>query len=147
MGGAVSPDGGMAEVGMLLSGASWLRIYLEHRINPGPLNRLSKIAHIRTISQRRSMNMGLGKMGAVNRSRVILALLLSPIVCVAADLEPAKAKQIDALFGPFTGNVPGASVMVIHNGATFYKKAYGMANMNVRLPETTETNYRLASVT
>lgn len=78
---------------------------------------------------------------------MMAVLVLSAAVCSAGDLPESKAKQIDSLFAPFTGNVPGASVMVIHNGAILYKKAYGFADLEKRVAATTTTNYRLASVT
>jgi len=42
---------------------------------------------------------------------------------------------------------PGASVIVIKNGETIFKRSYGLAEVESRRPATTDTNYRLASVT
>ena len=59
-----------------------------------------------------------------------------------------KSARVDALFQEYDGaNVPGASVLVVKEGRVIFKKAYGMANLEERIPSTTKTNYRLASVT
>lgn len=55
--------------------------------------------------------------------------------------------NFDSLFHDFTGDVPGASVMVIRRGKVVLRKAYGMANLEERIATTSDTHYRLASVT
>jgi CubicO group peptidase (beta-lactamase class C family) len=62
-------------------------------------------------------------------------------------MSPLNEHAIDELFHDFTGNRPGASVMVIHNGKPIFAKAYGMANVEKKVLCTTNTNFRLASVT
>lgn len=54
--------------------------------------------------------------------------------------------MIDALFADYTGNVPGASVIVIKDGAVVLRRAYGLAILDPRTPATTATDYRLASL-
>lgn len=56
-------------------------------------------------------------------------------------------RAIDELFRDFSGNHPGASVMVIYHGKPVFAKAYGMADVEKKVPCTTNTNFRLASVT
>lgn len=59
-----------------------------------------------------------------------------------------KAAKIDALFREYDRpDAPGAGVMVIKRGRVLYKKAYGLANLEDRIPSATVTNYRLASLT
>ena len=55
--------------------------------------------------------------------------------------------EIDALMRPYTGDVPGASVLVVQDGKTVIAKSYGLADIEARTPATPATNYRLASVT
>lgn len=43
--------------------------------------------------------------------------------------------------------VPGASLLVIHDGATVVRRSWGLSNVEERVAATPETNYRLASVT
>lgn len=77
----------------------------------------------------------------------LAVLAIFSLFCAAADAGSSLAKQVDTIFAPYTGDVPGASVMVIRDGAVIYKNAFGLANMEDRTPATTATNYRLASVT
>jgi len=49
--------------------------------------------------------------------------------------------------GPYQGSVPGASVLVIREGRTLFRRAYGMADLEHHIAATPATNYRLASVT
>ncbi len=58
-----------------------------------------------------------------------------------------KFTFIDSLLTDYDGSKPGASVMVIKNGDVLFKKAYGLADIETDMPVTTETNFRLASVT
>ncbi len=44
-------------------------------------------------------------------------------------------------------DVPGASVMVIRDGVVIFRKAYGLANLEDKIPSATQTNYRMASLT
>ena len=62
-------------------------------------------------------------------------------------LDAAQAARVDALFKDFDHpNAPGASVMVIHNGKSVFAKGYGLADLVTKTPCTTNTNFRLASV-
>jgi CubicO group peptidase (beta-lactamase class C family) len=47
----------------------------------------------------------------------------------------------------YNGNVPGAALLVVHDGRAVVRKAYGLANLEQHIPATPATNYRLASVT
>ena len=55
---------------------------------------------------------------------------------------------VDSLFSAYSGDrVPGASVVVIRDGQVILRRAYGMADLERRVPATPETDYRLASLT
>lgn len=57
-------------------------------------------------------------------------------------------KTIDALFAEFNKtNAPGAAVMVIKDGKPVFAKGYGLANIADNTFCSTNTNFRLASVT
>lgn len=63
-------------------------------------------------------------------------------------LDPATTARVEALFKDFDHpNAPGASVMVIQNGKSVFAKGYGLADLVAKTPCTTNTNFRLASVT
>jgi CubicO group peptidase (beta-lactamase class C family) len=80
---------------------------------------------------------------------LILLLLLAPSLSHASGDEPPqdRAEAIDALFSLYDReDVPGASVMVVQDGKVLFKKAYGSANLEDKIPSATTTNYRIASV-
>jgi CubicO group peptidase (beta-lactamase class C family) len=55
--------------------------------------------------------------------------------------------EIDPIFRDYTGNVPGASVIVLRGDDVLFRKSYGLANFEDRTAATPATHYRLASVT
>jgi CubicO group peptidase (beta-lactamase class C family) len=55
--------------------------------------------------------------------------------------------QVDALMRDYTGDVPGASVLVLRDGEPIVRAGYGLSEMETHTPATATTNYRLASVT
>ena len=75
-----------------------------------------------------------------------LALLLI-IVALASCATQSRMHEIDALFRDYTGNVPGASVIVVRDHDVVFRNAYGLANLEEQIAATPDTHYRLASVT
>jgi CubicO group peptidase (beta-lactamase class C family) len=59
----------------------------------------------------------------------------------------AMKPQVDELMRDYTGEVPGASVLVLRDGEPVVRAGYGLSDMESRTPATATTNYRLASVT
>lgn len=55
--------------------------------------------------------------------------------------------SVDALMRDYDGDVPGASLLVIRDGQPIVRRAYGLADVDQKIPATPATNYRLASVT
>jgi len=47
----------------------------------------------------------------------------------------------------YDGAVPGASLLVVHEGKAIVRRAWGLADVEAGVPATPATNYRLASVT
>lgn len=74
------------------------------------------------------------------------ACLLFPMTSPAQPSNKKLAAEVDALFREFTGDAPGASVLVIRNGGAVLKKSYGLADVEKRVPASPKTTYRLASV-
>lgn len=75
---------------------------------------------------------------------VITAMLL---LLLSAGCRQPHETEVDALFSDYTGERPGASVMVVRDGRPVFVKSYGLAVLDGRIPATPETNFRLASVT
>lgn len=80
-------------------------------------------------------------------ARFIGLFLLLLVGCTNTDPEADRARAIDRLMSAYQGKVPGASVLVIRNGATVFRRSYGMADLEHQVAATPVTNYRLASVT
>jgi CubicO group peptidase (beta-lactamase class C family) len=81
---------------------------------------------------------------AVRRTTTLCLLSVIALPGLSQDL----ASRVDTLLHEFNGpDHPGASVMVIREGMVLLTKAYGMADLEERIPATAATNYRLASVT
>ncbi len=68
----------------------------------------------------------------------------------------STAEKIDAVMQDFSApDAPGASVLVMRNDSVLFKKGYGLANLEwnmapkatEKIPVTTTTNFRLASMT
>jgi len=77
----------------------------------------------------------------------VFTLCLLAGCAVRAGVPPSRGDAIDALFRDYSGNVPGASVVVVKAGRVIFRRAYGLASLNPAVPATPETDYRLASVT
>jgi CubicO group peptidase (beta-lactamase class C family) len=77
------------------------------------------------------------------RFAVILAALLLVGTAHATD----AAQHTAHLMQKYTGDVPGASLLVLKDGKPLVRRGYGMANMEQHIPATPATDYRLASVT
>src|SRR5438132_6392281 len=57
-------------------------------------------------------------------------------------------KVVDELFHDFDrASSRGAAVIVIKEGKSLFAKGYGLAELEKKIPCTTNTNFRLASVT
>jgi CubicO group peptidase (beta-lactamase class C family) len=55
--------------------------------------------------------------------------------------------EIDILMKQYDGVVPGASLLVVHDGSPVVRRVYGKASLEDAIDTTPATNYRLASVT
>lgn len=52
----------------------------------------------------------------------------------------------DSLMRSYTGEVPGAALMIIKDGQILHQKGYGRADLEAKVPVSASTNFRLASV-
>lgn len=82
------------------------------------------------------------------KTRKLLALFIVTFLSISAVLAQDKAQKIDELlktnydYGQFNG-----SVLVAENGKVIYKKGFGMANIEWEIPNSTDTKFRIGSVT
>lgn len=59
-----------------------------------------------------------------------------------------SSQQIDDVFSSLkSSNAPGAAVLVVRNGATVFRRGYGVTDLRTLHPITPQTDFRLASFT
>jgi len=75
--------------------------------------------------------------------------LIGVFSSLSADaVDDSRIHEVDKLFEPVsTGKTPGAAVLVVRDGEVILKKGYGMADVEISLPNTPKTRFLLASVT
>ena len=87
---------------------------------------------------------------------VRLATLLCALACATLALQapalgaapPATASQIDAIVSTaFAADQPGAAVIVVLDGQVVYRKAVGMASLELGVPLQPDMVFRLGSLT
>jgi CubicO group peptidase (beta-lactamase class C family) len=78
-----------------------------------------------------------------------LVLCISP-VCAQQNFDTSSFKQkiasVDRLFSQSKKNTPGYAVGIFYNGNVLYKKGYGMADIERKVPMTTSTRIDVASL-
>jgi CubicO group peptidase (beta-lactamase class C family) len=74
----------------------------------------------------------------------VLLLFLCAAKCYGQDVAPKFAEYVDALAarGRFSG-----AVLVARDGKVLFRRAYGMANYELGVPNTAETKFRIGSMT
>src|SRR5919108_266008 len=66
----------------------------------------------------------------------------------ALALDAQCAAQIESLFRDYSQvNAPGVAAMILREGKPIFAKGFGLADLQHKTPCTTNTNFRLASVT
>ena len=78
-------------------------------------------------------------------SLVWLGLLATGGATAAPALSPPDP-GIDALLQRYDGQLPGAAVLVLHDGQPVFQRGYGLAVVEDHTAVTARTNFRLASV-
>jgi CubicO group peptidase (beta-lactamase class C family) len=75
------------------------------------------------------------------------ALMLLP-ACSRQKLDPALASYIDSLMNSlYKSDQPGAVILVAKDGEPVFRKAYGLANLELNVPNTPENVFAIASMT
>jgi CubicO group peptidase (beta-lactamase class C family) len=77
----------------------------------------------------------------------VSGVVLLAVLCAGAADAASRGAEIDAVMRPYTGEVPGASLVVLRDNQVLIRRAYGFADLRHRVVATPASNYRLASVT
>lgn len=83
-------------------------------------------------------------MKKTNLFLLIFALLIS--CSLFAQKESSTEQRIDELFASFHNEMPGVTVAVSLDGKLIYNKAFGLANLEHTVPNTTATIFEAGSV-
>jgi CubicO group peptidase (beta-lactamase class C family) len=75
-----------------------------------------------------------------------IKLLILAFCCCLAGCNSTPTSEIDAIFADYSGNRPGAAVLVIKGSKPILKRTYGQANIESRTAINDQTNFRLASI-
>jgi CubicO group peptidase (beta-lactamase class C family) len=75
------------------------------------------------------------------------SLLLALVLGGCATGAGPMTSSVDALMRDYTGQVPGAAVLVLRDGKPLLRRGYGLADLETGTPVAPDTNFRLASVT
>lgn len=70
--------------------------------------------------------------------------------CLLTGTQPLLSQnltRIDEIMTQYQGEVPGASLMIIRDGKKILTRSYGYANLEKKVPVSSQQNFRLASVT
>jgi Beta-lactamase class C and other penicillin binding proteins len=77
-------------------------------------------------------------------------LFLLPFLANAQTVDlPDSASlrtYVDKYFNGYSTATPGATISVVHNGEVVFSNAYGSANLEYDIPNTTSTKFHVASV-
>ena len=76
-----------------------------------------------------------------------LAALLVSLPAAPASAQPAAAELDAVVTAAFVPDQPGGAVLVVKDGKVLYRKAIGMASMELGVPLQPDTIFRLGSIT
>lgn len=86
-----------------------------------------------------------------SRTRVFMLMGASFLITcgmLGASKQPDMASKIDAVVTPaFPVSQPGAALIVVKDGKVLYRKAYGMANLELGVPLAPDMVFRIGSMT
>jgi CubicO group peptidase (beta-lactamase class C family) len=80
----------------------------------------------------------------MTRAAAIVTALLALAGCATGG--GTLEQQVDALMRDYNGRVPGASVLMVRDGAPLVRRGYGLADLETETAANARTNYRLASI-
>lgn len=79
---------------------------------------------------------------------VFVWLLAMSLTCLAQPLSAVDERYIDSLMqGYYETDGPGAALLVAKGGEVLYRKAFGQANLELGVPHTPESVFRVGSIT
>ncbi len=78
--------------------------------------------------------------------RYVLVNLLLFLSCLSEAQPHDFTLALDSIFNDWTSSTPGGVVAVVHHDKVIYRKAFGLADMEKKIPNAPEWRYDLASI-
>ncbi len=82
----------------------------------------------------------------MKRYKLIFTLLLLSFSYLFSQDNAGIESKIDEIFASWETNIPGGVVGVLQDGELTFAKAYGMASLEYKVPNTIDTKFNIASV-
>lgn len=83
----------------------------------------------------------------INIFKVVIICFVLIQAKIALCQQPISMKQVDRIFADLNKTAtPGASIAIVQNGKTVFKKGYGMASLEFNIPVNYSTVFQVASV-
>jgi CubicO group peptidase (beta-lactamase class C family) len=109
-------------------------------------NYLNKIKNNRKIIKWEKVKMN--KVQLKSSRIILLATLTIFLLSSTQSIAQDKASKIDELMTKIVENKQfNGSVLVAEDGKVIYKKGFGYANMDWKIPNTPDTKFRIGSIT
>jgi D-alanyl-D-alanine carboxypeptidase len=82
-------------------------------------------------------------------SQLVLALILFPAPALTAAPDSATTAEVDSYIKSQMDrlHIPGLSLAVVKDGQVIYQNAYGLADLELKVPVTTDTVFQIQSIT
>lgn len=77
---------------------------------------------------------------------IVVTLFVLTGSLLGAKAQPDTLSQVDNIFSRWNNATPGGSILVARNGEVIYHKAFGLADLEHNVPNTTETIFESGSV-
>ena len=75
-------------------------------------------------------------------------LTLATLLILISFLAPAQHSNVDTFINNFSRkNNFNGTILIRHNYRQIYKKSFGLANIPFKVPNATDTKYKVASIT
>ena len=82
------------------------------------------------------------------RRTALLCLCVLSVMTIVPSARENRSPQVDALFASLDGKqAPGAAVLAVRDGTVVHRAAYGLASLELGVPNRPDTVFRIASVT
>src|SRR5690349_11545184 len=74
-------------------------------------------------------------------------LLIAFMFSTNAQVDPNRLAQLDTVFKNWTPDTPGGVVCIVDHGKVIYRKAFGLADVSGKIPNSPDLKYDVASIT